>query len=117
MTDPGAKYVSLETFRRGGEGVRTPVWFVAGADCIYVVTSAGSGKVRRVRANPSVRIAECSLRGAIRGEWENGRAVLVSGGEAERAIASRKSKYGLMGRLVGAAVSMKKLAVVKITPA
>lgn len=117
MIDSGAKYVSLETFRRSGEGVRTPVWFVAGECCIYVVTSADSGKARRIGANPSVRLAECSLRGAIRGEWEDGRAAPVSGDEAERAIASRKSKYGVMGRLVGAAVSMKKLAVFKITPA
>lgn len=115
MPDPGARYLSLETFRRSGQGVRTPVWFVAGEGCIYVVTDANSGKARRIAANPSVRTAECSLRGAVRGGWEAGRAALVSGDEARRAIAMRKSKYGLMGRLVGSLVSMKELAVYKIT--
>lgn len=115
MPPPGAKYVSLETFRRSGEGVRTPVWFVGEGGCIYVVTGADSGKARRIRSNPSVRVAECSLRGAVRGEWEEGRAVLVSGDEARRAISDRRSKYGLMGALVGALVSAKKLAVYRIT--
>jgi len=116
MPDPGAKYVSLETFRRSGAGVRTPVWFVHGQGCIYVATGARSGKAKRIALNPSVRMAECSLRGGLRGGWEDGRAVLVSGDEARRALDARKSKYGLVGLLVGSAIGLKKVAVYKITP-
>lgn len=115
MPDRKAKYISLETFRRSGSGVRTPVWFVHGDDCIYVATGARSGKAKRIAANPSVRMAECSLRGSVRGPWEEGTAAQVSGAEASRALALRKSKYGLAGALVGAAISFKKVSVYKIT--
>lgn len=116
MPDPKAKYISLETFRRNGAGVRTPVWFVSDGGAIYVVTGAGSGKAKRISSNPSVRMAECSVRGSVRGRWEGGRAAAVSGEEARRAMSMRKSKYGLMGLLAGAALRAKKTAVYKITP-
>lgn len=116
MPDPAAKYISLETFRRDGTGVRTPVWFVVSDGAVYVLTGAQSGKVKRMRANPSVRMAECSLRGDVRGGWEEGTAELVSGGEIARVSRMRRSKYGLLGAVVGAAVGMKKTVVCRITP-
>ena len=36
------KYLSLTTFKRDGTGVATPVWFVAEAGTILVVTGAES---------------------------------------------------------------------------
>ena len=60
-----AKYLNLETFRKTGLGVRTPVWFAADPSSkldsrdakLSVYSIADSGKVKRVRNNPRVRVA------------------------------------------------------------
>jgi len=61
------KYLSLESFRRDGTGVATPVWFVTENGKILVVTDDGSYKVRRIRRNPAVTVAECTAAGRLRG--------------------------------------------------
>jgi PPOX class probable F420-dependent enzyme len=81
-----AKYLNLETFRKTGVGVRTPVWFaqdvVAATTVFYVYSEAGAGKVKRIRNNPKVRVAPCTMRGEVRGGWIDGRARLCEDGEA-----------------------------------
>ena len=37
----GQKYISLATFRRNGQEVRTPVWFAEQAGKLYLVRLAG----------------------------------------------------------------------------
>ena len=51
------KYLNLETFRKSGESMRTPVWFVQDGESLYVHTVANSGKVKRIRNNGRVNIA------------------------------------------------------------
>jgi len=65
-------YISLETFRRNGTGVKTPVWFAERNARLYVFTEASSWKVKRLRNEPRIRVAACSVRGRIRGEWVEG---------------------------------------------
>ena len=43
------RYVSLATFRMSGVEVRTPVWFAAVGDKLYVFTAGQSGKAKRLR--------------------------------------------------------------------
>jgi uncharacterized protein len=62
------KYLNIETFRRNGNGVKTPVWFVQVEKTLYVRTSANSGKVKRVNNNPIVNIAPCKIGGDPIGE-------------------------------------------------
>ena len=80
----GAKYLNLETFRRTGIGVRTPVWFAQDVlhsaptiTVFYIYSEAGAGKVKRIRNNPNLRIAPCTMRGDVRGVWINGCARTV----------------------------------------
>jgi hypothetical protein len=101
------KYVNLETYRKSGKAVCTPVWFVLDNDTVYVVTTKETGKVKRLRNNQNVRIAPCGFRGEIRGEWVSGTARFAEKGESEMALALRKKKYGLQARLVGAIVARK----------
>jgi PPOX class probable F420-dependent enzyme len=54
-------YLNLETFRKNGEGVRTPVWFWEDGGVLYVRTEDGSGKVKRARRNPQVRVTPCKM--------------------------------------------------------
>jgi uncharacterized protein len=97
----GHKYLSLETFKKSGEGVKTPVWFAAGpvasldsSDAkLYVYTIGVSGKVKRIRNNPRVRIAPCDMRGKLLGEWVEARAEIVTGEEADRGTQLLNKKY------------------------
>ena len=63
----GQKYISLTTFRKNGAGVSTPVWFGEDAGKLYVMTRSDSGKYKRLRNNPRVQIAPCTMRGKITG--------------------------------------------------
>jgi uncharacterized protein len=61
----GQKYISLATLRKSGAFVLTPVWFGEQDDKLYVMTRSDSGKYKRVRNNPMVQIAPCTVRGKI----------------------------------------------------
>lgn len=90
-----SKYISLETFRRNGDGVKTPVWFVTANDRIYVVTGASTGKVRRLAKNPKVRLAPCTFRGSIEGDWLFGMAKTVPKEDVKMIMNLRRKKYGI----------------------
>jgi len=97
----GHKYLNLETFKKSGDGVKTPVWFaadpatnLASSDAkLYLYTIGVSGKVKRIRNNPRVRIAPCDMRGNVLGEWVEARAEIVSGEEAARGTQLLNKKY------------------------
>jgi PPOX class probable F420-dependent enzyme len=61
------KYISLKTFRKNGDAVATPVWFGEDADKLYVMTRSDLGKTKRIRNNPQVRVAPCTMRGKVTG--------------------------------------------------
>jgi len=60
------KYVVLTTFRRNGDAVATPVWIVGLPDgAAGFSTEIDSGKVKRIRNNPSVTLQACGIRGKV----------------------------------------------------
>jgi PPOX class probable F420-dependent enzyme len=63
----GQKYISLTTFRKTGAGVPTPVWFGEENGKIYVMTRHDMGKAKRIRNNPGVKVAPCTIRGKVTG--------------------------------------------------
>jgi PPOX class probable F420-dependent enzyme len=91
----GQKYISLETFKKNGQGVKTPVWFVLYKNALYVYTEADSWKVERIRKNPRVRVAACTVRGVIKGPWLDATASLVEGDERLAADKLLDRKYFL----------------------
>ena len=91
----GQKYISLETFKKNGQGVKTPVWFVLHKNAFYVYTEADSWKVKRIRNNPRVRVAVCTIRGDIKGPWLDATASLVDGDERLAADKLLDQKYFL----------------------
>ena len=65
------KYVLLTTFRKNGDGVATPVWIVSLPDgTAGFTTEVDSGKVKRIRNNPSVTLQPCNLRGKVTADAE-----------------------------------------------
>jgi PPOX class probable F420-dependent enzyme len=110
-------YVSLETLKKSGQPVATPVWFAKVGEKIYVYSLADAWKVRRVRNNPNVRLAPCDIRGKLTSGWVSASARVVDG-EAERdGHAALDRKYlmkrvgGLWARLLG-----RRHAIILITP-
>jgi PPOX class probable F420-dependent enzyme len=93
----GKRYLNLETYRRNGKGVRTPVWFAAaqepGGPKLYVYTLANSGKAKRIRRTGVVRIAPCDSRGKVTGGWIAARAEIVSGEAFDRGMQLLNQKY------------------------
>src|ERR1700674_1622054 len=63
----GQKYISLATYRKNGAAVATPVWFGEEDGKLYVMTRSMFGKYKRIRNNPQVRVAPCTLRGRVTG--------------------------------------------------
>ena len=97
----GKNYLNLETLRRNGTPVATPVWFVRDGDTLYAYSLAAAGKVRRIRNNPTIRIAPCDIRGGLTGDWLLARARLVDADEAGRAHRLLDRKYGWLKRIGG----------------
>ena len=79
----GQKYLNLESYRRNGQAVRTPLWFVEMNDRLYVRTPDDAWKVKRVRRTPRVRIAVCNMRGVPKSEWMDATARIAEGDEAD----------------------------------
>ena len=102
------QFINVETYRRNGQGVPTPVWFVEDMGTLYVRTGDNSGKVKRIRNNPRVRVTPCDMRGGPLGEWVEGQARFADAAEAERVGQLLTRKYGfqkvileIMSRLQG----------------
>jgi PPOX class probable F420-dependent enzyme len=89
------KYISLETLKKNGQAVKTPVWFVLHNDALYVYTEADSGKVKRIRNDPRVRVAICNVRGDLKGPWLDATASVVEGDERRGADRLLDRKYFL----------------------
>jgi len=97
----GHKYLNLETFKKSGEGVKTPVWFAADSSVsldsseakLYVYTIGVSGKVKRIRNNNRVRVAPCNARGGLLDQWVDAHAEIVTGAEAYRGMQLLNKKY------------------------
>src|SRR5919108_4673103 len=89
------KYFNLETYRRDGTAVRTPLWFAVdpASGEFYVSTPANSGKVKRIRRYPRVRVAACDFSGNVKGEWLPAEARFCDSGEAKRAGRLLDRKY------------------------
>jgi PPOX class probable F420-dependent enzyme len=116
----GSKYCLLVSYRRSGEPVPTPVWFGLDREGrVYVHTGADAGKVKRIRANPRVRVAPASVRGKPAGPLAPGTARVLppeDSGRAERAI---QANYGLGRKLyegMGAPLGVE-MVYVEVTPA
>ena len=103
------RYACLATLRRNGVEVKTPAWFAAADEKLYVFTAGEAGKVKRLRHSPRLRVAPCDARGRVQGAWRDGIGRIVTDVRViERAHAALRAKYGwqmwlldLFSRLTG----------------
>ena len=103
----GKKYLNLETYRKSGAAVRTPLWFAEEEGVLYVYSLDDSGKVKRLRNNPRVRVVPSDIKGNPKGEWVEARAEILDAAGAARGHRLLRQKYwmrrlfDLLGRLKG----------------
>ena len=92
----GERYMNLATFRRSGAAVETPVWFAEAQGRLYVFSAADAGKVKRLRNSTRSRVAACSARGRVTGDWRDAETRIVNESETvEKAYRALRAKYGL----------------------
>jgi uncharacterized protein len=91
----GQRYISLATFRKNGTPVYTPVWFGEENGRLYVMTASKTGKAKRLRNNPEVRIAPSTMRGKVTGPEFSGRVHFLKPEEFQHAQNLIKAKYWL----------------------
>jgi len=103
----GQKYLCLETYKKNGQGVKTPVWFVVSNQVIYIATAESSGKVKRLNHNKSVSIAPSNFKGDVKGDRVKGQAFFGSEFELNLTMSLRNKKYGLLSRIIGMFVSRR----------
>jgi hypothetical protein len=108
------KYLNLETYKKTGTPVATPVWFAEEKDTFYIYSLAHAGKVKRIRNNQKVRIVPCDVRGKPKGEWVEAKARILDAPGAARGHRLLNQKYGWMKRIGDVFSRLKRRARVVI---
>jgi uncharacterized protein len=121
------KYLSLETFKKSGEGIKTPVWFaadpssdLAGEEALlYIYTIGNTGKVKRIRNNGHVKIAPCTIKGVPLGEFVDANVEIVTGEVASQGMKLLNKKYFPLKQILSffALFSRRGRVVMSIRPA
>ena len=102
-----SRYLNLETYRKNGHAVKTPVWFVVADEIIFIITTPNTGKVKRLHHNKTVRIVPSNFKGEPKGEWVEGSGYFANESDSKLAIKVRKEKYGFLVNLVSLFTSRK----------
>jgi PPOX class probable F420-dependent enzyme len=85
--------MDLVTLRKTWVEVHTPVWFAESKGKIYFFTRRDAGKMKRIRNNPHVEVAPCTMRGKPLGPYVPAMArMALKQEEARQAI---RQKYFL----------------------
>ena len=89
-------YAVVVTFRRSGVAVPSPVWFGLDDDGrAYVRTPRHAGKVKRIRNDPRVLLAPCTVRGRPKGPALVGTGRVLPKEEWPHAEAALAAAYGI----------------------
>ena len=95
-------YINLSTRKRDGSFVNTPVWFAQEGETnnYYVYSLNNSGKVKRIRNFPDVKVATCNFCGKLKGNCVDANSNLVDESEnIKTAYESLRKKYGIRFRV------------------
>jgi uncharacterized protein len=95
------KTILLTTYKRDGTPIATPVSIAFDADRAFFRSYHKAWKTRRLRNNPRVEAAPCTMRGKTTGKPIAGRATLLNEDEARIAAgALGRRQRALQGILV-----------------
>jgi len=115
----GQQYMNLITFRKNGESIKTPVWFVQEDERLYVMTVNNSGKIKRIRNNGRANVGPSDRAGKPLGATVGARARVLPASENKRVDALLTKKYGLQKRAFDVVLNLRRTqrAYVEIIPA
>jgi len=100
------KCISLTTFRKDGNPVSTPIWFVWKDKKLIMFSEESAWKLKRIRINPNVELVPCNYLGKLRGNFMiEGTAKFLDNYNSQEILKLMKKKYPFMYRVV---VSTKK---------
>lgn len=102
-----AKYILIESYRKNGVSVKTPVWFVIHDGIIYVRTNKDSGKVKRIKNNSTIKISICNIIGKPNENWHEAEAKVIEFDEYINSLIDKK--YGFMAKLLKIFYKLKKI--------
>jgi PPOX class probable F420-dependent enzyme len=113
-----AKRTLLVTFRRDGTPVPTPVWAAAGDGVFYVRSERTAGKLKRLRNDPRMLIAPCTVRGKPLGAPLEASGRVLDADEEPRAERALDSRYGFGRWLFEATMDLMRvdMGYLEITP-
>jgi PPOX class probable F420-dependent enzyme len=95
-------YLTLETPRKTGEPVATPVWCADEHGTFSISSLAHAGQVNRIRQHPQVRIVPCDAGGHPKGAWVDARARVLDARGAALGHTLLNQQYGWIKRIGGA---------------
>lgn len=104
-----ARFLALTTFRKNGQPVTTPVWFVEREGKLYVRTGARSGKVKRIRNETRVKVAPALRPGHLLAEARPGQARILGPEELTEVNRELSRRYGLQKKLVDLALRLGRV--------
>jgi len=114
------EFVSIESFRKNGVGVKSPVWITEENGKLQCWTGADSWKVKRIRNNPNVNLAICDRAGNIESDWVSATGqVSVAPQDVKQQQGRMAKKFGFMFRMfqLMGKVRGSQYAVIEFTPA
>jgi uncharacterized protein len=113
------RYIAFTTFRKNGNPVMTPVWFVSQGERVFIWTANDSGKVKRLRNNPCVQLGPSNHSGKLLGEVFEGMARFVPKDESPALARAFKARYGWQMGLFALLWKIKgqQHTYIEITPA
>jgi uncharacterized protein len=90
-----SRYALLRTYRRDGNPVDTPIWFVLDGRTLLFRTKVGP-KTTRLTRDPRVQVRVCDARGRVPDAATRiaGQAAILAGAEAQQANTALRRRYG-----------------------
>ncbi len=95
-----ARCVALTTYKKDGTPVTTPMWVAVDGNRILTTSDFDAWKLKRIKRDPRARLAPCTIRGRVTGEFVDGQARVLSPAETDEAIAGKKRRYALFRVMV-----------------
>ena len=106
------KYINLQTFKKNGEIVSTPVWFVLKNNEIFFRSDGNSGKVKRIRNNNNIKASICDIRGNIKGQTYTGIANFQDKSRFNEINSLFDKKYSLLSPILKIVYKLRKINLV-----
>jgi PPOX class probable F420-dependent enzyme len=96
------QYINLETFKKDGTKVTTPVWVAQQNNSLVVTTGKNAGKVKRIRNNGKAIIYTTNQSGSkkLSEELEVKGTILIDEDLKTEAVTILKKKYGMMAKMM-----------------